>query len=301
MSTTIKGTSPHADFYPMLSDEALAELAEDIKQNGQRDPITINADGILLDGRNRLAACNLLGIDPIIEVYDGDDDGAFVRSRNERRHQATGSRAMSTALSMVEDDLRGDGRWKRGAVITESGNSDWRNRLNEAGQVLDYAADLADDVVSGKIALDAAYRQAKAEKDRLDNLERERVELARRQEQEEDAAREFFATNNDAGVWLAARPGQHKTLYAAFKQYEAENEEVRLAEERKRRAAEEERRATQDRIERMGRYLEAFLSSFQTGLDMADHPEREQILATLTPQKRADFERIETTYLNGPK
>ena len=78
--TQINGVSEHADFYPMLGEEALAELAADIQANGQRNPIMVNKDGVLLDGRNRLAACKKLGIEPLIEVYAGtDEERLFVR------------------------------------------------------------------------------------------------------------------------------------------------------------------------------------------------------------------------------
>lgn len=299
--TVIKGVSPHADFYPMLSNEAIAELAADIKENGQRDPITVNQEGILLDGRNRLKACEMIGVDPLIEVYEGDDDGAFVRSSNERRHQAAGSRAMSTALSMVEDDLRNNGRWKYGSLkLSESGQSDFRKRVNEAGLILDYAADLADDVVSGKIALDAAYREAKAEKERQESAERRKIEAAKAEEEREAYATEYFANHPAAQEWLDSKPeGVFETARAAFAAYQEHDREARAIEEARRREEEEARRAQRDRIDRMGRYLEAFVSNFQTGLDMADHPERAEILDTLTPQKRSEFLNIENTYLKG--
>jgi hypothetical protein len=59
---------------------------------------------------------------------------------------------MATALVLEADGRRENGRWRRGAVdITESGNteSQWRQRLTEAGVVLDYKPDLTADVVSG--------------------------------------------------------------------------------------------------------------------------------------------------------
>lgn len=301
--TAIKGVSPHADFYPMLSDEAIAELAEDIKVNGQRDPITVNQKGILLDGRNRLKACQMIGVEPIIEVYEGNDDGAFVRSRNERRHQSVGSRAMSTALSLIEDDLRENGRWKYGSIENpgsgESGKN-WKERLREAGLILDYAADLADDVVSGKIALDAAYREAKAEKERRERERREREEFEANQAKNEADAEHFFQTKPKAMEWYGGQPeGKYQTWLEAKTGYLAYDKEQAWEEEKARREEEQARRAQRERIERMGRYLEAFVSNFQTGLDMADHPERAEILNTLTPQKRSEFLNIENTYLKG--
>lgn len=68
---------------------------------------------------------------------------------------------MSTALVLVEDGRRGEGRWEYGALRESTDLLDSMHaRLRQAGTVLDYAPELADDVVTGGLALDAAYRQA---------------------------------------------------------------------------------------------------------------------------------------------
>ena len=62
---------PAADVFPMMSDEELAALAEDIKANGVKVPIGFwgkyengRFDGELIDGRNRLRAAEIAGLDP---------------------------------------------------------------------------------------------------------------------------------------------------------------------------------------------------------------------------------------------
>lgn len=302
MTVTIKGVSPHADFYPMLSDEALAELAEDIKTNGQRDPITVNSAGILLDGRNRLKACQMIGIAPLIEVYEGDDDGAFVRSRNERRHQSVGSRAMSTALSLIEDDLRENGRWKRGSVVNDgSVNSGWGQRLKEAGVVLDYAADLADDVVSGKIALDAAYREAKAEKERCERERREREEFEANQAKNEAEAERFFQTKTKAMEWYGAQPeGKYQTWLEAKTGYLAYDKEQAWEEEKARREEERREQTRRESHKRDADRIRAFLGGYDVTYSIVEgtHHDTAEVLDLLAPHDRKRFNKIleETTW-----
>jgi ParB-like chromosome segregation protein Spo0J len=53
---------PIAALFPMLADDELEELAADIKARGLLQPIVLDAEGRVLDGRNRLAACEKAGI-----------------------------------------------------------------------------------------------------------------------------------------------------------------------------------------------------------------------------------------------
>jgi hypothetical protein len=46
---------PCADVFPMMTDEELDKLAEDIKANGLKDPVDFVGDE-LVDGRNRMEA-----------------------------------------------------------------------------------------------------------------------------------------------------------------------------------------------------------------------------------------------------
>jgi hypothetical protein len=61
--TTMTGRARHevhpaALAFPEMPAAELEELADDIKQNGLAHPIVLSADGIILDGRNRLRACH---------------------------------------------------------------------------------------------------------------------------------------------------------------------------------------------------------------------------------------------------
>lgn len=93
----------YARLFPMLSDEEVQELAEDIAKNGLRIPIIIDADDKILDGRNRAAACAIAGVEPVYEPFVGSDEDklAFVVSCNiHRRHLTTSQRASVAAKLM---------------------------------------------------------------------------------------------------------------------------------------------------------------------------------------------------------
>jgi ParB-like chromosome segregation protein Spo0J len=90
----------YARLFPMLSDEDIQELADDIAKNGLRIPIVIDADDKILDGRNRAAACAIAGVEPVFEPFVGNDEEklAFVVSANiHRRHLTTSQRASVAA------------------------------------------------------------------------------------------------------------------------------------------------------------------------------------------------------------
>ena len=54
---------PAAEAFPLLAGDELDDLVEDIRRNGQVEPIVF-VGGQLLDGRNRVVACERLGIRP---------------------------------------------------------------------------------------------------------------------------------------------------------------------------------------------------------------------------------------------
>jgi hypothetical protein len=54
---------PAALVFPEMSPADLDGLVEDIKQNGLAHPIVRTSEGVVLDGRNRLKACKIAGID----------------------------------------------------------------------------------------------------------------------------------------------------------------------------------------------------------------------------------------------
>lgn len=88
---------PLCTLFPRLGDEEAARLAEDIKANGLREPITL-CGGMILDGGNRYAACITAGVEPQFVEFDGPSIAAFVLSENlHRRHLTPGQQAAIVA------------------------------------------------------------------------------------------------------------------------------------------------------------------------------------------------------------
>ena len=169
---------PKADEYPLLAED-IASMAEDIAANGQRDPIVLDALGRLIDGRNRLAACKQVGVEPAFrteDLSDEDDIEDYILSVNvEKRSLSSGQKAMFRASNLARQGKRKNGRWSRGSVDNPEfrTNAGWVDLMTKAGQIIDVgrrAANLGPDfsafgtlerqVKSGELTLDAAYRMA---------------------------------------------------------------------------------------------------------------------------------------------
>lgn len=87
---------PAADVFPLMSNQELDGLVEDIKAHGQIEPIVLSK-GMIVDGRNRYRACMTLGISPQTTEWknEGESIISYVVSKNlHRRHLTIGQRAM---------------------------------------------------------------------------------------------------------------------------------------------------------------------------------------------------------------
>ena len=60
------------ELFPLMSGVAFEELAADIKKNGLREPILCDAEGSILDGRNRYRACLQAGVEPRFVEWKGE-------------------------------------------------------------------------------------------------------------------------------------------------------------------------------------------------------------------------------------
>jgi N6-adenosine-specific RNA methylase IME4 len=104
------------------------ELLADIREHGQREPITI-CDGMVLDGRNRYRACVDLGVAPATRSYQGDP-WALSWSLNGARRDLEDVRRALIKLRCDEESER-----LRSAAIASEG----RRKKSEAAKGMPYA------------------------------------------------------------------------------------------------------------------------------------------------------------------
>ncbi len=89
---------PAASIFPLMSPQEFEKLKDSIAENGLREYLTLY-QGELLDGRNRLRACNELGIEPSCEeLLDEIDPWAYALDKKLRHTQLNvPQRSMSAA------------------------------------------------------------------------------------------------------------------------------------------------------------------------------------------------------------
>lgn len=161
-----------AALFPMIPPDELEELARDIAANGLIHPIVLDKEGRVLDGRNRLAACELVGVDPEFVTYEGDDPEGYVLSANvNRRNLSKGQRAMAVAILNesleIKDSL---------LAIETQVNPGY---LSMARRIRQYAPELCDAVMAGDVSLNDAYEEAKANKQRTETSQERAARAAK--------------------------------------------------------------------------------------------------------------------------
>jgi hypothetical protein len=113
----MSGYHPACLLFPEGSREELRELADDIKDRGLQRPIQ-RCDGMVLDGRRRLAACKLAGVEPHFEEWNGNGSPLeWVIGENLiRRHLTSSQRAVIACglLPLLEKEAKERQRLSRG-------------------------------------------------------------------------------------------------------------------------------------------------------------------------------------------
>lgn len=119
---------PDAELFPMLPDDELQALADDIRENGLINPIILTEgelDGklveFLVDGRNRLRACELAGVDPRFELVNGNADSLAVSLNTKRRNLDKQQLAVIAAKAWKRAEEEGRTTNKAGRKSAQNG------------------------------------------------------------------------------------------------------------------------------------------------------------------------------------
>lgn len=146
-----------AKIFPMMPDDQIQELAEDIRENGQENPATIDEEGYLLDGRNRAVACRIAGVEMVTKLFAGRDEDKlnFVISQNFRRRQLTESqramtadklRDMFAALAKARQEATQPKKGQQvGQVVANFPPPDAGKTRDQAGKAMNVSGRLVDD------------------------------------------------------------------------------------------------------------------------------------------------------------
>jgi hypothetical protein len=144
-------------------------LAEAVR-DGHETVIRHVPDGReLIDGRNRLRACEIAGVQPITQVLDGIDPVDWIISKNvNRRHQSKGARAIAVAKIFPDPEKQGRGRK---GLISKSFPMIDAATLSQARTIFRHAPDLADQVLAGSHSFVEAYDKARVRKAEAETTE----------------------------------------------------------------------------------------------------------------------------------
>lgn len=175
---------PYADMFPMLPDDDLDALAADISVNGQRHPILLTFDGVLVDGRNRLEACKRAGVEPKFRTIDADPVAVIIAENMQRRDLTQGQKAHLAVAAVNLHNLctftGGRGKTGGGSELARISGVP-QQRIAEARLIAEYAPELVAGVISGdkgaKQHAEALFI-AKTNKRQQEEEARQRSELA---------------------------------------------------------------------------------------------------------------------------
>src|SRR4051812_8168978 len=147
MSKPFAGYNAHpaAELFPLMEGAELQALADDIKEHGLRNPVVLyGADGeqVVLDGRNRVRACELIGVGPSFVPWSGAGSPTeWVVSQNlHRRHLDASQRAMVAVglLPLFEEEAKE--RQRAGGGDKKSDRANLPEPIVSAGRARDQAA-----------------------------------------------------------------------------------------------------------------------------------------------------------------
>jgi hypothetical protein len=160
---------PFSEIFPMMGEDELKELSDSIKENGLTDAIVV-LDDMILDGRNRFAACKLAGVPPKFIEFDSKKNALdFVIAKNlKRRHLTSPQRALAAYRYKLELDKafgkRAPKKWaggKRGghnALAASSLFSVGVGQVDQLSLLHRRAPELFKEIQAGKLTVGRAFK-----------------------------------------------------------------------------------------------------------------------------------------------
>lgn len=239
-----------ADIFPMIPADELAELADDIKENGLNEPVVIAKIGdewMLIDGRNRREACRIAEVTPAYRIVDADADKlkSLVWSWNgPRRHLSSSQKAMAYAMMFPDGEKGGRGKKLLQNCNSLEMNSTDKSNISRARFILKHDLESARLVRDGHpdYPLSKTYDAVKkAVEERAEKAEKERKELEKLTALRGEYP-DLASLVDEGRIYL------HEALETAANRIrKAQEEAERIARE----AAEQERRQREEEEKRM--------------------------------------------------
>lgn len=148
---------PACEALPELPPERYAELVDSIREHGQEDPIILH-DGMVLDGRHRLRACEEAGVEPRFEEWDGRGDTpvGFIALKQIRRDMTVSQRAAWAAEYVLPAEE------EKAKLVTAVIENDTSAALRKLGSVTLELAAIIDELSMperGRVDLQALFRE----------------------------------------------------------------------------------------------------------------------------------------------
>jgi DNA-binding transcriptional regulator YhcF (GntR family) len=138
---------PAADLFPLMPPDELKVLAEDIRKNGLRSRVAVidgpDGEPILLDGRNRLDAMDLVALKVVIEDIavrvdcspDFDPYGYVVSANIHRRHLTAKQKDALLATLIKAQPTKSNRQLAKLAAVSHPHVAKVRTELEQSGDV----------------------------------------------------------------------------------------------------------------------------------------------------------------------
>lgn len=214
---------PACELLPLMDDDALNRLAGNIHDNGLTNPI-ITHEGQIVDGRNRLIACGLAGVEPHFQLWQAVYKGpltlcGWILAQNIQRRHLTDDQVIAATVALrayEEQDLakhrQAEGQ-KRGGEVAGKGrpkpdsiptNSPGCYTATGTGPVIEPPSEAPCPDVRAKLAAETGVSEYKTQQ--ALTVQKKKPELLRDVVRGETKLREAFQQVH------SPNPGKRKTV-----------------------------------------------------------------------------------------